>query len=74
MSEVDFVVATIRPWNIAEYHSTISRFPGRWHLISDPSGLTFEKLAVLQPRYVFFPHWSHKVPREILQEYKCVCP
>jgi len=38
------VVATMRPWNISTFHSTICAFPGTWHLIDDPAKLTSECL------------------------------
>jgi methionyl-tRNA formyltransferase len=34
---------------------------------------TPERLAEIQPRYIFFPDWSWKVPHEITSRYECVC-
>ncbi len=73
MSSNHYVVATAKSWNVARYHSTISRLPGVWHLIEQPGDLTREKLDEINPRYIFFPHWSHKVPDEIVSRYECVC-
>lgn len=73
MPDQHYVVATIRPWNVAQYHATVSSFPGVWHLITDPGELTLKHLASIEPRYIFFPHWSHKVPAEIIDGYECVC-
>jgi len=67
-----FVVATIRPWNVDQFHAARPGLPGVWHLISDPDELTMARLASIQPRYVFFPHWSHKVPAEMFDRYECV--
>ncbi|WP_202947256.1 formyltransferase family protein [Zavarzinella formosa] len=66
-------MATIRPWNLAEYENNISKLPGRWTLITEPRELTVEYLDSLRPRYVFFPHWSHKIPPEIIRRFECVC-
>ena len=68
-----YLVATIRPWNINVYHQTVSQFPGEWHLISDPAALTPAYVRRLAPRYIFFPHWSHIVQREILELSECIC-
>lgn len=68
-----YIVAAIRPWNIQEYHETISKFPGDWKLISDPKDLTVEMLEKFQPRYIFFPHWGAKVSKEITDRFECVC-
>lgn len=51
----------------------ISHYPGNWHLVTESNGLTLEYIEALQPRYVFFPHWSHRVPVEILKATECVC-
>lgn len=73
MVDQHYVVATIRPWNIEQYHSTIPTLRGVWHLITDPDELTIDNLSSIRPRYIFFPHWSHKVPAEIIDRYECVC-
>jgi len=31
-----------------------------------------ERLAELEPRYVFFPHWSYRIPRAIYEAHECV--
>jgi methionyl-tRNA formyltransferase len=72
MSKV-YVVATIRHWNIKVYHEVIKKYPGEWHLITDPKNLNLETIQLLKPRYIFFPHWSHIVPRDILDSAECVC-
>jgi methionyl-tRNA formyltransferase len=35
--------------------------------------LTLDTLAPIAPRYVFFLHWSWKVPLDLLETYECVC-
>ncbi len=69
----NYVVATIKDWNIKQYKQRISDYPGNWTLITDKSNLTVEILRQLAPKYVFFPHWSWFVPSEILNEFNCVC-
>jgi len=72
MPDRHYVVATTRPWNIAQYHATISALPGVWHLVTTPDELTPEYLAAIQPRFIFFPHWSQRVPAEVTGRYECV--
>jgi len=69
----DYIVATVKPWNIAAFHRYTPELPGRWHLITAPDALTAARLADVVPRYVFFPHWSRHVPDDILESYECVC-
>ncbi|MFH1421624.1 MAG: formyltransferase family protein [Planctomycetota bacterium] len=73
MNNQVYVVATIRPWNIKVYSEIIRHYPGQWHLITKPEDLTVEKIKSLSPKYLFFPHWSHIVPVEILNLTDCIC-
>jgi len=40
--------------------------------IQDKEELTFEFLSRVKPEYVFFPHWSFIIPREIYENFNCV--
>lgn len=69
----NYVVCTIKSWNIEAFGQMCPDFPGRWHLIQDKEALTPEGLEAIKPRYIFFPHWSWIVPDAILSNYECVC-
>lgn len=40
--------------------------------IRDRDALTLEALRAFDPAYVFFPHWSSKIPKAIHDEFECV--
>jgi len=67
-----YCVATVRPWNIAEFEASIRHLPGEWHLITDESLLTYSSLREINPRAIFFPHWNWKVSKEIVSSFECV--
>ena len=71
-SSIHYLVATVRPWNIRAFESTIKHFPGEWHLVSEPKELTEDLVRDVEPRYIFFPHWNKVVPAEILALAECV--
>lgn len=74
LSQADnYVVATIKEWNIIEYERVYPDMAGDWTLINDNNQLTLATLRNLNPKYVFFPHWSWIVPEEILNEFTCIC-
>ena len=73
MENKNYIVATIKNWNIKVYDEVILHYPGNWHLITDPKDLTVENIKSLNPKYIFFPHWSHLVPTEILDVTTCIC-
>lgn len=68
-----YIVATIKDWNLSAFDRFHRSLPGRWQLVTSPGAL--EDLLDLgyNPRYIFFPHWSWKVPGKIFDEYECVC-
>lgn len=68
-----YVVATIKTWNVAAFRWRTPLLPGIWHLIERHEDLTRERLEAINPRYVFFPHWSWMVPRAVLRIAECVC-
>lgn len=41
-------------------------------LLTGKDALTVERLRELQPRYVFLPHWSYLIPREIHENFECI--
>lgn len=73
MNNENYIVATIRSWNIKIYNEVIKHYPGHWHLISEKDDLNKDTIKKLNPRYIFFPHWSHIVPKEILDISECIC-
>jgi len=68
-----YLVVSSRPWNKTVFDDTISNYPGEWLYLDDPQRLTAEYLKDIEPRYVFFSHWSWKVPPEIVNNYECIC-
>ena len=68
-----YIVAGIKSWNRRVFDKTIAGYPGTWYFVSSPDELTFETVSNLAPRYIFFMHWSWKVPEEIFNNYECIC-
>ena len=69
----NYIVAGAKPWNRQVFDEIIAGYPGTWHFVSQPDELTPEGVSSLGPRYIFFLHWSWKVPPEIVNNYECVC-
>ncbi|MBH49022.1 MAG: methionyl-tRNA formyltransferase [Halobacteriovorax sp.] len=67
-----YIIACVHEWNIQffqEYFGANSNFV----LISKPEELTIDRLDQVNPRYIFFPHWSWIVPDDIVQKFECIC-
>ena len=70
--EPSHLVAGCHPWNREVFDRTIRGYPGRWHYVGSPEELTLEAVERLDPRYLFFLHWSWKVRSELVDAYECV--
>lgn len=68
-----YVVAGHHAWSREAFDIVVASMPGVWTFISEPRDLAPGLLERIDPRYIFFLHWSHKVPAEILSRYECVC-
>jgi methionyl-tRNA formyltransferase len=72
-TEFSYIVAGAKPWNRRVFDTIIAMYPGEWHFVDHPDRLSPETVFSLTPRYIFFLHWSWKVPSEIVANYECVC-
>jgi methionyl-tRNA formyltransferase len=68
-----YIVAGIKSWNRKVFSEIVSKYPGRWIFYSAKEQLTYDSLISLNPRYLFFLHWSWIVPDEIVDKYECIC-
>ena len=67
-----YIIATSRLWN-QDLLKNLQNIEGRnFHYIGSPIELTLPRLLKLNPRYIFFPHWSHIIPSEIYSKFECV--
>jgi methionyl-tRNA formyltransferase len=67
-----YVVAAVHPWNRRIFQEWVRAVPGEWHFIGERAELTTERLEALDPAFVFFLHWSWKVPEALLERFTCV--
>jgi len=67
-----YVVAGSKPWNRRVFERRLRQLPGQWHFVGAREELTAARLDELAPRYVFFLHWSWRVPDEIVARFECV--
>ena len=73
MSDKNYIVLGRRKWNTSVFDVTIKTLPGKWFYIDNTAELTYDLVSRINPKYLFFLHWSWKVPEEIIQNFECVC-
>jgi len=66
-----FIVATIHPWNISNARKLKERM-NNIKIITKKEQLSVEYVKRIDPKYIFFPHWSWHIPEEIYKNYKCI--
>jgi len=67
------VIATIKSWNIKQARKFMrDNSHLKVTLITDKNGLSYGKIKKINPKYLFFPHWSWKIPASIYKNYECV--
>lgn len=69
---MNIVIASNKSWGIDVVSELEKNGLCNVSIISSKEALTSENLNELSPKYVFFPHWSYLIPKEIFQQFECV--
>ncbi len=67
----NYIICTTKKWNINNFHKYYGN-KSNFYLINDHKDLINRKIQQINPRYIFFPHWSWIIPKEIWNNYECV--
>lgn len=69
-----FVICTRKSWNIKWAERLRWEYEGIYDVmvITEKEMLRPEVLEKIRPEYIFFPHWSYIIPKEIFKAYPCV--
>jgi methionyl-tRNA formyltransferase len=68
-----FLVLGCNPWSRRLYEEELAKLPGEWRYVGSQEELSAAMVREFAPRYLFFLHWSWKVPEEIIEAFECVC-
>lgn len=66
------VIATSRDWVPGIAERVAVRCNAETLHITAPDDLTSATLAAFAPHWVFFPHWSHRIPASVFEAFTCV--
>lgn len=67
-----YVVATSRIW-YQYLPERLHDFTGEeFELITNKEDLTVDRLKKMNPKYIFFPHWSYIIPAVVYENFNCV--
>lgn len=71
MTEKTYILACSTEWGLTAFLKRRPKLPGQWICVTTDKDLT-AILSCDYPRYVFFPHWSSKVPGGLIGSTECV--
>ncbi|TLD83533.1 methionyl-tRNA formyltransferase [Helicobacter sp. MIT 11-5569] len=67
------IIATSKTWNLKNFKKFQKIFPNiQTTLIENHKDLTLAFIDSIKPRFIFFPHWSYRIPQDIYAKYECI--
>lgn len=67
-----YLIATTKSWNIEKVKKLEEKSKDKIFLISNKDELNLEYLNKIRPKYIFFPHWSWIIPKDVYENYECI--
>lgn len=71
---MNIIIATIKSWNV-EYAKELQQRLSAEHtimIIDNKEELKLDTIKKFNPDYIFFPHWSYMIKKEVFSQYACV--
>ncbi|WP_434303277.1 formyltransferase family protein [Clostridium botulinum] len=68
------IIATIKSWNVknADKFRRDNDYEHDVFIVTNKNNLTYGKVREINPEYIFFPHWSWVIPKEIYETFNCI--
>lgn len=71
--EEKIIIATLKTWNVKNYKKLQKLYPKfSFFLVQKEQDLSLAFVEKIKPRYIFFPHWSFYIPKELYENYECI--
>ena len=67
-----YIIASEKKWHDTCFAQLQKCVRAEWVRINASSDLTLEKIDEINPKYLFFLHWSYIIPPSIYEKYDCV--
>ena len=69
---LNYIFASNKSWHLDYFLENRQRLKGNWSIATCGADVE-EQAHNLNPRFIFFPHWSEIVPSSLFDKYECVC-
>lgn len=70
--KLKYLIASNRVWNVKMAERLMARTGHDFILVSKKDELTKVKLEKINPKFIFFPHWSYYIPADIYKNFECI--
>ncbi len=67
-----YIIAASKVWDGNLISDLSKATAAEFILITEKDKLSYETLSDIKPYYIFFPHWSYIIPKEVYKNFKCV--
>lgn len=70
----NIIIVTTKEWNINNYFAIKQKLINKYNflLITNVEELNINDIENINPKYIFFPHWSWMIPHNIYENFDCV--
>lgn len=69
---MSYIIAYNRPW-CATLPKKLKKRTGKdFVAIGTKKDLNWDRLNRINPKYIFFPHWSYIIPKKIYENFNCI--
>lgn len=69
---MNIIIATTSSWLDDESYQDLCSDPGKVFILKSREQLSIDFFNRINPKYVFFPHWSYIIPAAIYEKFNCV--
>lgn len=66
------IVVSNKEWHKKYIEELAYRTGGEVFYIENKSEVTYQRLADMNPDWIFFPHWSYIIPADVYENFRCV--
>jgi methionyl-tRNA formyltransferase len=69
----NYIIVSEKKWNLSLKQYFEDKYPDDgWYCIAKQEDLLFLNIEKINPKYIFFPHWSYIIPEQIFSSFNCV--
>lgn len=72
-SFVVYIFCAYRDWTLQLYQQLSEKHKRKIILVKSPKKLKYNYIKKINPKYIFFPDWSWIVPKDIINDFTCIC-